>query len=798
MGVMTIQYPAKVKFSGTKINVNAGEDISPALNQQFSYTVLNPRFQGSKVDLVCSAECGFDIETTTIDGGAYMYKWQLVFGEYLISGRKWEEFFTVMQAIERAYGFGVTTTKQGKRTIRVYKTLIMWIANQGYEFQFFCRRKWNGRNIIQLDNDGRYDVFADSMRKPIKTIVSFDGKIDDGGIVVMDALKFSTSLGQLAKDYGITTKKKTTLPDGTVISDLDYKVIRNSQTPLTATEEEYCDADVEILYEWAHYYYNAYVEQCKFSPMTSTGIIRKAVTESYDNSTDSKDWEKTFTLHPSFTEYIRVMNHLYRGGFTYANVSKAGTVHEKVRGMDFTSSYPAVLLQERFPMSEFRYKNIMTVDQLRAWIAKNPDKCWYADFEFTEIIQTTDVSVENMSKLHEWKGNPAKLVNDTGAVLDNGKIRYAKHMTVTLCDKDFETYERYYTWKDAAISDFMFADYGYLPEWFTTVIKHYYKKKAYLKANHLDGTTEYALSKAIVNGLYGLTVEKIHFDNIINIGGKWMKLKLSHKVPEEAVEMAEKYEKAIGRDKKSKKRNNGVPKVVLSPYWGVWCTAIARNRILKAITELGNDFVYCDTDSVYMTNYEKHKDWFNDWNGNIYKWNDANLVDKEFHTLGDFDAVALEGEFAEKGDPKAFEYSFKSMGAKRYIKWTDDDIHVTVAGLPHGAMVKRAKAAVGDDRKAVVKWIVEHFEDGLTIAAEEAMKNAHRYIDEPIDALVTDEFGNTEYMHEESSMIIFPIEFTMKVDNDYNKMMGMSREELMMKIAYLKMVEDRSPDRRIQ
>lgn len=793
MKIMDISYPKKVKFQGTKINVNAGEDLSPALNQHFEWHVIKPRFKEYQTTLVCSAECGFDIETTTVDGGAYMYKWQLVFGEYLISGRKWEEFFTTMQAIETAYNFGVSTIKVNGKEKKVASTLIMWIANQGYEFQFFCRRKWMGNNIIQLNNEGFSDVFADSMRKPIKTVLSFAGKVGTGAIVAMDALKFSTSLAQLAKDYCLTTKKKTVLADGTVVSDLDYSVIRNSLTPLTADEEEYCDSDVEILYEWAHYYYEAYVKQCDFMPMTSTGIIRKAVQQEYDEKTNSKDWEHTFSLHPEFTEYIRVMNHLYRGGFTYASRAKAGHVIEKVRGMDFTSSYPAVLLQEKFPMSEFKYKRIDKIDQLKDWIKKNPNKCWYADFYFISIIKTTDVAVENMSKLHEWTGNPAKLRKETGCVIDNGKIAFADRMTVTLCDKDFETYERYYEWDDVVITDFMYADYGYLPEWFTCIIKHYYKMKDYLKNNGMKGTTEYALSKAIVNGLYGLTVEKIHFDKIVLSAGEWDNYKKSYKSPEQAAEMMEIYEKAIGREKKTKKLNGGIPKAVLSPYWGVWCTAIARNRILQAISELGNDFVYCDTDSVYMEHYDNHKAWFDRWNDSVHTWNDNNLIDKEFHTLGDFDPVELD----ENEAPDVFEYNFKSMGAKRYIKWSGDAIHVTVAGLPHGSMRKRAANEVGKDRAEQVKWIVDNFDDGLTIAAEEALKNAHKYIDEPIDALVEDKDGRKEYMHEESSMLIYPIEFTMKLDKEFKKIMGRSVQEFTLMLTYQRLAEKLHRDQRI-
>ena len=796
MSIMDTVFPAKVKFDGIKIDMHKGEDISPVLCQdQYVEFRLKERIPKKKHTMILNVPAGFDIETTGTDKGAFMYKWQMVFGEYLISGRTWDEWCYLMEAIQRAYKFRIETIGRGRKQHKVVHTFILWIANQGYEFQFMYRRKWNGGHIVGVDDrTGAMDVFADRMRSPLKTMLTFDGS-ETGIITVYDALKFSHSLGQLAKDYGLTKKAKKTLPDGTVVSDLDYTIKRVVATKLNFEEESYCDADVAILYEWAHYYLEAYVRQNHIAPMTSTGIIRYAVTESYDAWMEGRntraEYEHTFSLHPEFTEYMRVIEHLYRGGFTYANRSKAGKVLTDVQGMDYTSSYPACMLQESYPCTEFAHRNISTEEEL----SRYEGKAWYADFEFTDIIITKGISVELAFKLHEWEGSASKLRSKTGAVIDNGKIAYAHHMTVTLNEHDFDTYKRFYKWENVKISKFMVADKAPLPEWFTRVISHYYKLKAQLKASGKAGTPEYSLSKGVVNGLYGLSVQRVVFSKETLTDEGWSHSKLHFKNVAEQQEMHDIYEDTIGRSKKSMKISGGMPKVVLSPYYGVWCTSAARNRILSIIDAIGcDDFVYCDTDSVYYENAEKHQQLFDDWNAHIHAWNDENLIDEEFHTIGDFDPVELEDGSG------ILRYNFITLGAKRYLKFTEDMLHATVAGLPRGAFHRHAKEALFpgkhpdditvEDNRAMIRWMVEHFQNGLKIASTEAMKNAHRYIDEHVEDTITDPEGNTETMSEESCIQIYPIEFTLKIDPQYEEIMGQSVEEFLLMKCYKQIREE--------
>lgn len=784
MSILNMMYPNKQAMPAIIVETENGDDWSAVLQQKFDEVQLREWGVTKKHTLLLCAPMGLDIETTTTttaddSKAAFMYHWQLSFGDYQITGRKWDTLFEILEAIEEAYSLGSWKVGKGKRTAHWERTVICWIANAGYEFQFMCRRKWHNKSIVK---DG---TFASSMRNPLKTVLGFS-KTSTKGITVYDALQFSTSLKQLAKDYCVTQKAS---------GDLDFSIPRNSKTPLNTTEKGYCFNDTITLDEWARYYLDCYVRQEHFAPMTSTAIIREAVMQEYTNaaSMDMHLNTRTLALHPTLGEYHRAIWHLYRGGFTYASRTNAGKIWDDVTGRDFTSSYPAVMLQEKFPSTPFTPSKASTVDELNALTAQG--KAWYADIRFKNLIQTKEISVENCMKLHEWNGSGKRLYETTGAIIDNGKLVYARECTVTLQEHDWETYNEYYEWDDdIEIRDVMVADKDYLPEWFRKIVMHFYEKKASLKAAGKDDTIEYTLSKAIVNGLYGLTVQKIHFDEIefSTETGCWKTKRLHYNDSEERVKMGDKYEKELGRDPKTLAKRGGVPKTVLSPYYGIWITAIARRRILQAIGELGSDFIYCDTDSVYYKNEAAHQKYFDEWNNKVYSFNDTNLKKPEFHTLGDFDPVAL-----KKADKTSVtHYSFLTLGAKRYIKWDGADIKPTIAGLPHGAMDRAAESALKEEDKEATPmakrdWIVSHFADGLKIGINDALKNAHFYIDTPVDADVTDVNGVTEKMHEESSIVIYPIEFTLKLNPEYADVMGMRAEEILLMKAMKQYEEQR-------
>ena len=102
--------------------------------------------------------------------------------------------------------------------------------------------------------------------------------------------------------------------------------------------------------------------------------------------------------------------------------------------------------------------------------------------------------------------------------------------------------------------------------------------------------------------------------------------------------------------------------------WGVWITAYARRNLWTGILATGKDYVYSNTDSLKILNYEKHTKYIN--------WFNAQIVSKmgdmmEYYKL---DKTLLKPKTKE-GKEKLigvwdFEGNyplFKTLGAKRYL-----------------------------------------------------------------------------------------------------------------------------------
>ena len=73
----------------------------------------------------------------------------------------------------------------------------------------------------------------------------------------------------------------------------------------------------------------------------------------------------------------------FQGGFTHANAKYVGKlITDEVESQDFTSSYPAVMLSEKFPMSKARKVTYKTIEELHKLDEKY---CYMLDISFTDL-----------------------------------------------------------------------------------------------------------------------------------------------------------------------------------------------------------------------------------------------------------------------------------------------------------------------------------------------------------------------------------------------------------------------------
>ena len=274
--------------------------------------------------------CSFDIETSSFfrstgngekEKTAIMYEW--TFGIYgaVIIGREWNEFVYMLETI--CNELNLTNEKR----------LIVYVHNLSYEFQFM--RKW-----FEWDK-----VFSIENRKPIYALTT-------AGVEFRCSYLLSGySLEKLGDDLRTYQVRKLT-------GALDYERIRHNKTELTQQEIAYCVNDVRVVMS----YIAERIEQdgeISQIPLTKTGYVRNYCRNScfYEQGVSRKksykrerymDVIKGLRLTPD--EY-KQLKRAFQGGFTHANPFYSGKVVSDVTSFDFTSSYPCVMLSEKFPMS---------------------------------------------------------------------------------------------------------------------------------------------------------------------------------------------------------------------------------------------------------------------------------------------------------------------------------------------------------------------------------------------------------------------------------------------------------------
>ena len=288
----------------------------------------NKRVNDANIEYL-NIESAFDIETTSVmvqeQKAAFMYIWMfgIGYGENVYYGRTWEEFIELCETLQKVYNLSES------------RRLIVYVHNLGFEFQFM-------RKYFTWE-----DVFAVGERKPIKALCSFGIEFRDSYILSGYSLQK-------------TAENSTTQKVEKMVGDLDYSKIRTYNTTLDEKEMKYCNNDIVVVNAYINEQIQQYGDITKI-PLTNTGRVRKYVRNNcYYNSTNHRKSGKG-----KYVRYRKIMNDLtlnkdeyvmlkraFMGGFTHANVNHSGKLLKNVSSIDFTSSYPAVMLAEQYPMSK--------------------------------------------------------------------------------------------------------------------------------------------------------------------------------------------------------------------------------------------------------------------------------------------------------------------------------------------------------------------------------------------------------------------------------------------------------------
>lgn len=611
---------------------------------------------------------------------ATMYIWQFSINDIVYYGRTWDELKLFLKRLDEC----------------VPERKIVFVHNLAFEFQFL---------------KSQFHFEEVTARKSHKTMTAL---MRDYNIL----FKCSYIMSNCALKY---LPDLFNLPVEKMVGDLDYSLIRHSQTDLTDEEMKYCENDCLVVYYYILEELKTY-EYVNKIPTTSTGKVRKEL-----QALVRTDFKYRRLVHKAINTNPHVYNLLvqaFGGGYTHANWIYADEVLENVDSYDETSAYPYVLVSCRFPSSEFKPCNIKRKKDMSKHL------CYLLVIRFYNIKCKYYNNFISASKCNYIKG----------AKYDNGRIISADEIEITLTDIDFyfilDTYKGSYE-----IVESWFCNYAYLPKQFIEFVLQKYVNKTEFKGV-AGKEIEYQKEKNKFNALYGMSVTNMIRDNVVYKD-----------------DVEEWFEEELTNDEIIDKLQIEKKKSFLSFAWGVWVTAYARDNLLRRIIELDDYVVYCDTDSCKLVDgYDKKV--FEKYNESVIE--KIKFVSKHLeipfekyapkdkkgvpHLLGVFESET-------EGDSKYTYSKFITQGAKKYAVEQNGKIKITIAGVPKSG----AKALKS----------LDDFRDNLVFNYEDTGKNILMYVDAQDSFELTDYLGKKAIVNDKSCCCLLPTTYVLGKSEEY-------------------------------
>ena len=659
----------------------------------------------------------FDIETSSFyeenEKRAIMYAFTFNINGFTIIGRTREEFLYILDK----------WSSNIKKSLGDRVRVLIYVHNLSYEFQWIRKRlKWS-------------KLFFNEDRQPLKAITE-DTIFEFRCSLMLSGYKLET-VGENLQKYKVQK----------LVGNLNYDKIRTPLTPMTTEELAYLKNDGDVVVSYIQEELEKHYNRIYNIELTKTGKVRKYMRKlclyggasSHKSNKAIKQYNKYLRLIGSITigsalEY-KMLKESLAGGFTHASNFASGKEFIDVVSLDETSAYPYQLVSKQYPMGNAEYVDIKSVKELEE------NNKYYCTLFIIEFIGLKD----KLEKCYEHYISLSKCKNVKGVVVDNGRVVRASQLTMTITNVDYKIIKEYYSWDKIRIGTFIRYKKALLPREFVKGVLDLYQKKTTLKGVKFK-EEEYMSSKEKLNACYGMCVTDICRDEIVYENDDYDK---------EPIDI----EDALTKYNKNKQR-------FLAYQWGVWCSAYNRRDLFKGISECKGDYLYSDTDSLKIINYEKHKAFFEDYNKKV---REKLLIVAKMQNLDFslFEPTTIKGVKKLIG---VFDYEetyarFKTLGAKRYmVEHNDIDTmkayingkeikyetkyNITVSGVSKNWAVPYLNDLA--KKKKVTPFKL--FKDSLEIPKEYTGKMTHTYIDEEIKGKVKDYLG-VEYSYKECSSI---------------------------------------------
>lgn len=630
--------------------------------------------------------CAFDIETTNI------YQ-RDISGHICKEPRPFAFMYHWQFCLDDQVCFGRTweefqlliETLQKRMNLDEKHRLVIFVHNLPFETQFMHR-------FINIT-----DGFFRAERKPLK-------------LVVDNCIEFRCSYALSNMTLQKFCENERDVKHYKLSGDAyDYNKIRTSIDELSDYEKAYCYNDVRGLCECIKS--RMQEDTLASMPMTSTGYVRRECR--IEVKKNKKNRRNLIDSRLNEEEYTMLRKGCFRGGNTHANANYVNQVIKNPEGDDIKSSYPWNML------------NIFNDYPVGKWFDITTRSFYNRDL--TGYVYMITIRVKNLHYIGNTgipyiAASKTKYIHDTNTVLDNGRIRFCSLAEMTLTNIDFEIMNAEYRYDDLWIGKIKCCKAGNINKELRSCILKYFHAKCELDGVE-DKAYEYMKSKNRLNGIYGMSVMAIDQDLYKYVDGQY------EKKEQTLYESLEQFYKS---------RNS-----FLRYDQGVFVTANARKQLQEMLWTVGEDVIYCDTDSIKFIG--DHQWQFDKKNEEIRAQADASgaycdISDRRIYL----------GVWEHEGKQFPTYEEFKTLGAKKYVVKENEIYKSTIAGV---------------NKKAGAAFFNEHGIDSFKIGTkiENSGHLVAYYNDDEIHKIVV----NHVEMTSASNVALVDDTYTIGVTEDY-------------------------------
>lgn len=582
---------------------------------------------------------------------AWVYSWALCLDasrEVALFGRDVFEFVNVLKEIEQYLD------ALSKKFHACYKVVI-FAHNLPYDYAF----------TFPLLNDNfiiKREFFLDR-----RHIVSAD--IGEHIVLKDSLIYFNASLENVCNTYDTPHKK--------LVGLVDYDAIHYSTDPLSQNDIDYQLNDVyglqeSLLKDWELMGYNITT-----APLTSTGKIRgECRLEAYLTDGYRKEFLSTVPTPRQF----KYMRKTFAGGYCHGNRFLRGvTINDYIKHRDFRSHYPSVMRTYTFPTG-------------RIIEIKKPqlENFFESGFNVWGVVGFEDLELKSNKTLAPYLSrSKCESERETKFYCDNGRVLEARGRFITyVTEYDLQIILKQYKFKSVKVLIAFKAKSAPLPSWFVEMIDKNYKLKSDLKdrVNRLknenaprdliyDAEMELQRRKAFLNGLYGLCAyDYCKGDFIRNDEGE---------IISDVVNYRKKIDNNYGiyRNKNNPKNYfcANTSSGFVPYYWSLYITSCARFELFKYIDICGDNFIYCDTDSIYYIYDEQIEKKIEELNEQKYN----NAIKNGYYITRDNGEILTYDSF----DLEDTGTQFRFLHSKCYAYVTRGQLKTVISGVANRRLI---------------------------------------------------------------------------------------------------------------